>query len=255
MSEVELKIIERVATITINRPEKQNTLNTEVLKFIHQYLDECEKNQQVRLVTLTGTGDKAFCAGADLSGITNPKQALDDNKMYAGLLDKLSHYPKATLALVNGLCLGGGMGLMLACDLSLAHDKVIMGTPEINIGLFPLMISPLIFRNCLSEKAAMELILTGRKISASEGHRLGLISLTCPLQDYALETEKLIHELASKSTQVVSFGKKAIELSKQLPLGQAFTQLSTDLGELLEKEDAREGIKAFLEKRAPEFKY
>lgn len=169
MNDVLLTIENRRAIITINRPDKQNALNTEVLKLLHQYLDECEENDLIRLVVITGAGDKAFCAGADLAGITHPQQALADNKMYAELLSKLMQYPKTTLAIVNGLCLGGGMGLMLSCDLNLAHDKVIMGTPEVNVGLFPLMISPLIFRNCLSEKAANELIFTGRKISAIDG--------------------------------------------------------------------------------------
>ncbi|MBT3982729.1 MAG: enoyl-CoA hydratase/isomerase family protein [Bacteriovoracaceae bacterium] len=254
-AELLVKVENKIATLTINREKKQNSLSEEVLDLLSCSLDEFENSSKVRVIVITGAGEKAFCSGADISGFKNPKDIAKVNKKFARLLTRLTTYPKATLSRVNGLCMGGGIGLMLACDISLSHHACIFCTPEVNIGVFPLMISSLIFENVKSKKIANDMILSGRRISGVQAYEYGLLSQIYPSDDFESEVEKYITELSKKSSQIISFGKSSMAKVAGLPFDQAVIELSGALSEMITLEDAKEGVRAFMEKRPPNFKH
>ncbi len=141
-----------VAFFTINREPQRNAISLDAINSFLQYLDEAEKDEEVRAILITGSGEKAFCSGADLGGTVDGKIE-HGFRSYAELLKKLSGYPKPVVAKINGACMAGGMGLMLACDIAIAKKDSIFGTPEVNVGLWPMMIGALIYRNVLRKKA------------------------------------------------------------------------------------------------------
>jgi enoyl-CoA hydratase/carnithine racemase len=161
-------------------------------------------------------------------------------------------FPKPTVARVKGFCLAGGMGFMLACDIVLAGDDSKFGTPEVNVGLWPMMIGALIFRNVLQKKA-MEMILLGERITAQEALSMGLITRVVPSADLNEEVEKVLAILTSKSPIGMRMGKQAFYAMANLPLQEALVFLSEKIREVAGTEDAREGITAFMEKRLPNF--
>ena len=154
------------AYLTINREAQRNAITPEAIALFLEYLDRAEADSDVRAVLITGAGEKAFCTGAQLGdGVSaEGEKAFRD---YARLLKRLATFPKPTMARVKGYCLAGGMGFMLACDIVIASDDSKFGTPEVNVGLWPMMIGALIFRNVLQKKA-MEMILLGERLSAQE---------------------------------------------------------------------------------------
>jgi enoyl-CoA hydratase/carnithine racemase len=171
---------------------------------------------------------------------------------YASLLNRIVSFPKPTVARIKGFCLAGGMGFMLACDIVLASDDSRFGTPEVNVGLWPMMIGALIFRNVLQKKA-MEMILLGERLSAQEALAMGLITRVVPAGDLDGEVKKVLASLTSKSPIGMRIGKQAFYAMANLPLQEALHFLSERLKEIVSTEDAKEGITAFIEKRQPHF--
>jgi len=242
---------EGVACITINREPQRNAITPEALALFHEYLDEAEKDGSVRAILVTGAGDRAFCTGAQLSGAVTTG-GKDIFASYAALLDRIVSYPKPTVARVKGFCLAGGMGFMLACDIVIAGDDSKFGTPEVNVGLWPMMIGALIFRNVLQKKA-MEMILLGERLSAQEALAMGLITQVVPAANLDEEVNKVLAILTSKSPIGMKMGKQAFYAMANLPLKDALLLLSERLKEVVGTDDAREGITAFMEKRPPNF--
>jgi enoyl-CoA hydratase/carnithine racemase len=242
---------EGVACITINREPQRNAITPEALSLFHEYLDEAEKDGSVRALLVTGAGDRAFCTGAQLSGAVTTG-GKDIFASYAALLDRIVSYPKPTVARVKGFCLAGGMGFMLACDIVIAGDDSKFGTPEVNVGLWPMMIGALIFRNVLQKKA-MEMILLGERLSAQEALAMGLITRVVPAANLDEEVNKVLAILTSKSPIGMKMGKQAFYAMANLPLKDALLLLSERLKEVVGTDDAREGITAFMEKRPPNF--
>jgi enoyl-CoA hydratase/carnithine racemase len=240
-----------VAYITINREQQRNAITPEALALFHQYLDEAEKDATIRALLVTGAGDKAFCTGAQLSGDVN-KGGLDIFASYADLLNRIVSFPKPTVARVKGFCLAGGMGFMLACDIVIASDDSKFGTPEVNVGLWPMMIGALIFRNVLQKKA-MEMILLGERMTAQEALSMGLITRVAPAAELDAEVKKVLEILTSKSPIGMRMGKQAFYAAANMPLKEALLYLSERIKEVAGTEDAREGITAFIEKRTPKF--
>ena len=241
-----------VARFTINREAQRNSLSPEVIALFLEYLDQAEADQTVRVILITGTGEKAFCSGADLGGsITGGRQqAFAD---YARLLKRLAGFPKPTVARVNGYCLAGGMGFMLACDIVIAKETAKFGTPEVNVGLFPMMIGALIYRN-VPRKKATEMILLGNKLSAQEAVAMGLITRAVAPEELDEEVAAVVTALAAKSPIGMKIGKQAFYAMADMPFEKAVDFLSGKLGEIAATEDAVEGITAFLEKRPAVFK-
>lgn len=254
MSEPHLlyQVENNIACLTINREDRRNAISIEIINLFLQYLDEAETDPEVRVILITGAGDKAFCAGADLGGHTDGK-IQTGFKSYACLLKRLSGYPKPVVARVNGTCMAGGMGFMLACDIVIASDDAKFGTPEVNVGLWPMMIGALIYRNTLRKKA-MEMVLLGKKLNADQAREMGLITRAVRADCLDEEVNRVSQSLAQKSPIGMKIGKEAFYAMADMPFEQAVDFLSGKIAEVASTEDAKEGITAFIEKRKPEFK-
>jgi enoyl-CoA hydratase/carnithine racemase len=241
-----------IATLTINREDRRNAISIETIKLFLQHLDEAETDPGLRVVLITGAGEKAFCAGADLGGDPDGKiQAGFES--YAQLLKRLSGYPKPVVARVNGACMAGGMGFMLACDIVIARDDAQFGTPEVNVGLWPMMIGALIYRNTLRKKAT-EMVLLGERLNANQAQEMGLITRAVPADRLDDEVNRVCRSLAQKSPIGMQIGKQAFYAMADMPFEKAVDFLSGKIAEVASTQDAQEGIMAFLEKRKPVFK-
>jgi enoyl-CoA hydratase/carnithine racemase len=243
-----------VAWIVIDREKYQNSISPRAIDLFLAYLDRAEADPGVRALCLTARGERVFCSGADLGGVF--ASAGDEQERlfsrYAALLAKLTRFPKPTVARVNGHCMAGGLGFMLACDLVVAADDARFGAPEVSVGLFPLMIGALIFRN-VPRKKAMELILTARKITAAQALDMGLVTRVCPRSELDGETGSLLQDLTSRSPIGIRLGKQAFAAVEGMDLEPALTSLAQALRAVAATRDAAEGIRAFLEKRPPVF--
>ncbi len=254
MSEAHLlySVENNVAFFTINREAQRNAISLDAIELFSKYLDDAEKDPTVRVISITGSGDKAFCSGADLSGAADGK-IQQGFKSYAELLKKLSCYPKPVVAKINGACMAGGMGLMLACDIVVAKNDAKFGTPEVNVGLWPMMIGALIYRNVLRKKA-MEMILLGERLTADQALNMGLITRVVQPEDLEQEVAQILITLAAKSPIGMKIGKEAFYAMADMPFEEAVDFLSDKIAEVAATEDAREGIRAFIEKRKPKFR-
>lgn len=241
-------VSEMVATLTINRPEKRNSLSGEVIELMFDKLDAAEHDDNVRVIVITGAGDKAYCSGADLGGGVGGR----GTRGYADLLKRILNYPKPTISRVDGYCMAGGMGLMLASDIVIASDRSQYGTPEVNVGLWPSMISALIFRNMLP-KQALPMILTGERFGAEKGMQMGFLSEVVPAEELDAAVQKIARNLAQKSPIGMRLGKASYNEMQNLPLEEALDFLSEGLTKVAATADAAEGIQAFMEKRKPNF--
>jgi enoyl-CoA hydratase/carnithine racemase len=241
-----------VAFFTINREKQRNTISMEALDLFLSHLDEALENDAVRVVCVTGAGNRTFCAGADLGAGMDESDGMTAFRKYAKLLKKLTGFPKPTVARVNGSCVAGGTGFMLACDIVIASSKATFGTPEVNVGLFPMMIGALIFRNVLRKKA-MEMALLGEKLSARQALEMGLITRMTDPDDLDTEVDKVLNVLVKKSPIGMKIGKEAFYSAADMPFEQALDLLAEKLSDVVATQDAREGILAYLEKREPLF--
>ena len=241
-----------VAWITINREAQRNAITARAVDLFMDYLDRAQMNDDVRVIAVTGAGPKAFCAGADL-GSAVASQGAGVFQDYANLLKRLTGFPKPTLARVNGHCLAGGTGLMLACDIVIAADSATFGTPEVNVGLFPMMIGALIFRH-VPRKKAMEMALLGERLNASQALEMGLVTRIVSSTDLDETVDAILKQLSAKSPIGMRIGKEAFHKVQDLPFEAALDLLADKIGEVSATEDAREGITAFLEKRPPQFR-
>ncbi len=244
-----------VARITINRPDRRNAINPEVTQGIARALRDAEAAEEMRAVVLTGAGDKAFCAGADLGGIAGDGAVTQHfiRAEIGGLFAQMRASRLPIVARVNGHALAGGFGLMLACDLVVAAEEAEMGTPEINLGLWPFMITAVINRD-LPRKVALELMLTGRKMGAEEAQRWGFVNRVVPRSDLDKATDELVDELLSKSPLVSALGKRSFYRAEDMAFADALDYLSGMLTVCLQSEDTIEGVTAFLQKRKPEWR-
>jgi enoyl-CoA hydratase/carnithine racemase len=254
MSEAHLlySVENNVAFFTINREAQRNAISLDAIELFLKYLDDAEKDQNVRVILITGSGEKAFCSGADLASAVDGRIE-KGFKSYAGLLKKLSGYAKPVIAKINGACMAGGMGLMLACDIVIAKNDAKFGTPEVSVGLWPMMIGALIYRNVLRKKA-MEMILLGERLTADQALNMGLITRVVRPEDLEEEVAQILIALAAKSPSGMKIGKEAFYAMADMPFEEAVDFLSGKIAEIAATEDAREGITAFIEKRMPVFK-
>jgi enoyl-CoA hydratase/carnithine racemase len=244
----------RIATITIDRPDRRNAINAEVVAGIGGGLERA-LDHKVKAIVLTGAGDKAFCAGGDLGGMSDASRVAQHfiRGEVGDLFKQMRSCGIPIVARVNGHALAGGFGLMLACDLVIAADDVEVGTPEINLGLWPFMISAVIQRD-VPRKIALELMLTGRRMGAEEAARWGFVNRVVPRADLDQAVTDTLEVLASKSPLIVSLGKRSFYAAEDMNFDAALEYLAGMLTVCLESEDTVEGVTAFLEKRKPEWK-
>jgi enoyl-CoA hydratase/carnithine racemase len=241
-------------TCTINRPQRRNAIHSGVTERLREVLKEADTNPDIRVVCLTGAGDKAFCAGGDLSAdMSKGVGAEGAIRSYAELSITMENLGTPLVARVNGACVGGGMGLMLGCDLAVATDDAVFATPEVRSGLFPMIISPVIIRH-LGPKRAMEMILCGRRLSAAQAHEAGLINRAVPRDKLDAEVDEVIQDILAGSPSAMAIGRKAIAEVRGMDTRQAAPLLADRLTDVLRTEDAMEGVSAFLEKRKPLWK-
>jgi enoyl-CoA hydratase/carnithine racemase len=237
-----------IARVTLNRPDKRNPLSPALLGEVTDALAQARADGAVRVVVLTGAGP-AFCAGGDLAAMG---RATENGLMgsFVELNLALAGLGKPVIAMVNGAALAGGLGLVASCHLAVAADTAVFGTPEINVGLWPMTIMAVIFRN-VGRKAGMELVLTGAKLDAATALRLGLVNRVVPAAELEAATQELARGLAQKSPAVMRLGLDAFFATQDLPLERALEHLQGQFMELLGTADAQEGLRAFLEKRPP----
>ncbi len=246
---------DHIGYITINREKYRNSISPAAVTLFRDHLELAEHDPVVRAVCVTGAGEKAFCSGADLGGGVaadggSPNPAF---QRYADLLKRLAGFSKPTVARVNGYCLAGGTGFMLACDIVIARNDAKFGTPEVNVGLFPMMIGALIFRN-VPRKKAMEMALLGEKLSAVQALEMGLVTRIVAPDQLDETVNQVLQNLAAKSPIGMKIGKQAFYAVQDMGFEAALDFLSQKLSEVVATEDAVEGITAFMEKRPPVFK-
>jgi enoyl-CoA hydratase/carnithine racemase len=243
-----------VARLTINRPERRNAISWGVISGLRDALARAKDDPEVRVVVLTGAGDKAFCAGADLGGMTDGEDGFlaqhEGRGQLAHLFDDLWQLGKPTIARVRGYALAGGFGLALACDFVVAADDARFGTPEVNVGLWPYMITVPLVRS-MPPKKALELMLTGRRVGAEEADRLGFVTSVVPVGDLDSAVDELASTLAAKPPSVVKLGRDSFYATWDLAAADALRYLHPMLTITTMTDDAREGIAAFAEKRPP----
>lgn len=245
-----------VARLTIDRPQRRNALSWEVMTGLRRALAEVKADPSVRVVVLTGAGDVAFCAGADLSGMAEGAgyAALHDARgELAGLFRDLWELGKPVIARVRGFALAGGFGLACACDLVICSDDARFGCPEIDVGLWPHMITVPLTRS-MPPKRALELMLTGRRVDAAEAERIGFVHSVVPVERLDAEVDAMAATLAAKSPAIVKLGRDAFYGAWDLAAEDALRMLHPMLSVTASTEDAAEGIAAFVEKRAPRWR-
>lgn len=243
-----------VARITINRPDTRNALSHEVVVELRAALKAAKDDAAVRVIVLTGAGT-IFCAGADLNSFRSEQPELDRHLQRRQLTDlflDMTELGKPSLARINGHALAGGFGLVAACDLAIAVSDAQFGMPEVNVGVFPMMIMAIVFRN-LPRKAAMELMLTGKRIDAAEAVRLGLINRQVAADRLDAETDALAADLARKSPIGMKLGLEAFYKMQDMSFPAAMAYLQDQLALLSLSDDLKEGVDAFFEKREPRF--
>ncbi len=246
-------VADGIATLTINRPERRNALSWGVISGLRAAMAEIRTDAAVRVVVLTGAGDRAFCAGADLGGMVADASYADVHDArgeLARLFIDMYQLGKPTIARVRGYCMAGGLGLALACDLVVASDDSVFATPEINVGLWPYMITVPLCRS-MPPKKALELMMTGRRIDAAEADRLGMLTRVVAPDELDAAVGSLAAELASKSPSVMKLGRTSFYSVWDQAAGDALAQLHPMLTVNTALEDAAEGITAFIEKRPP----
>jgi enoyl-CoA hydratase/carnithine racemase len=254
--EVLYGVADGIARLTINRPERRNSLSWSVVGELRQRVAECRADPAARVLVLTGAGDKAFCAGADLGGMAAGAGYLDLHDArgdLAMLFRELWALGKPTIARVRGFALAGGMGLALACDLVVASDDAQFGTPEINVGLWPYMITVPLVRS-MPPKKALELMMSGRRIGADEADRIGFVSRVVAVDELDGAVDELAASLASKSPAIMRMGRDSFYAVWDQAADEALRYLHPLLTITTGTEDSAEGITAFIEKRAPEWK-
>ncbi len=251
-----VSVAARIATLTINRPQRRNALSREVVRELNAQIIALGQREDVGVIVLTGAGDRAFCAGGDLADQQGGEGALamhHDRGAFAQLLLTMSESARPLIARVNGHALGGGFGLALSCDLVVASDSASFGMPEVRVGLFPMMIMAVVTRN-LPRKLASELMLTGERISAAQAQAMGIVNRVVPPEQLDEAVHALASTLAGLSPAVLQLGRQALHATQDMTLAQALAFLQQSLTINTLSEDAAEGIMAFFGGRAPQWK-
>jgi enoyl-CoA hydratase len=258
MASYETLILERrgrVALLTINRPDKLNALNIKTRQEGAAAFDELREDDGCRVVVVTGAGEKAFVAGADIAEFEGRTPVTQRDVMTSrSLFTAVDTFPKPVIAMINGYCLGGGCELALSCDIRIASETARFGQPEINLGIIPGGGGTQRLTRLVGEGKAMEMILTGDMIDAQTAFRLGLVNLVVPAADLEARTMEMANRIAEKSPVALRMAKEAVKTAARANLDEGLRR-EVDLFALcFSSEDKDEGVRAFLEKRKPEFK-
>ena len=245
-----------VASITINRPKVLNALNTQTLDELRRAILELKQDAGVRVVILTGAGEKAFVAGADINELAVQTPTSGREHALAGqhVFDLIENMGKPVIAAINGYALGGGCELAMACTLRIAADTAKIGQPEVTLGLMPGYAGTQRLPRLVGKGKAMEMILTGAPIAADEAQRIGLVNRVVAAAELMTHATALAAQLAKSAPIAMRYIINAINKGVEMPFAEACQYEATLFGLVASTDDMREGTKAFLEKRKPEFK-
>ena len=256
LADVLYDVSDSVATITLNRPEQRNAVGPQMLRDLLQAFAAAKSDDSVRAVLLTGAGDKAFSAGADLAGFAADATEVARHRergLFVDLFLDMQRLGKPIVGGINGHALAGGFGLALSCDLLVTSDSAMFGTPEIRVGVWPMMIMSIVVRN-IGRKRAMQLFLTGERIDAATALQWGLVNRVVPAAEVRDNAFGWAKELTRWSPLVMRLGRDAFYDIDGLDVEAALRHLQSELTIVSLSEDFREGVTAFLEKRDPDFK-
>lgn len=247
---------EGIATITVNRPKALNALNKEALQEISARLDEAEGDETVKVVVITGAGDKSFCVGLDLKSVKGISAVDGMNLSLLGqkLTKKIEELRKPVIAAINGYALGGGLELAMSCDLRVASENAKLGQPELNVGLIPGWGGTQRLPRLVGRGIAKELIFTGKMIDANRAKQLGLLNAVVPPDKLESAVKELALELITKPPVGIQLAKQLINSSIEIDLTRGLVQEAQAFGVLASTEDFNEGVAAFIEKRKPTYK-
>ena len=246
-----------VLTLTIDRPDARNALNQEVLEGLLDGLEAARDDDEIRVVVLTGAGDRVFCAGADLAGGLGSDDAgavaqHDARGALIRLFDAIAELDKPLIGRINGHALAGGLGVALACDLLVATEDATFGTPEVKVGLWPFVISAVIVEH-LGPKRALDMMMTGRRIAADEAMSWGLVNRVVPADELDAAVDELVDRLHRASPVALTLGRRSFHRTRGMAPRDAMAYLHGMLDLAVQTEDVAEGITAFFEKREPDW--
>ncbi len=246
----------KVATITLNKPKVRNALSLALLAEMHDALQDAESDKDICVIVITGAGDRAFASGADISDIEglSPTGARDYSLSIQERTRYMESIRKPIIAKINGFCLGGGQEIAMACDFRIASDKARFGQPEVNLGVIPGAGGTQRLTRLVGKTKAMEIAMLGEQIDASEAYRLGLVNKVVPADELDKAVDEFTQKLLSKSSVILGTIKLAINKGIEMDLDRALYYEAECFSSALATEDSKEGLKAFLEKRPPEFK-
>ena len=245
-----------VATITLNRPEQRNPLSVAMLKDLVAAFQWCQSEPDVRVVVLTGAGDKTFCAGADLSSFEADVPELvrhHGRQTFVELFALMASLGKPIVARINGHALAGGFGLAASCDLLVAVDSATFGTPEINVGVWPMMIQAVLSRN-IPRKVLLEMVMLGDRWTAAQLQAVGLVNRVVAADALDATVANITGKLAKKSPAIMRLGRDSFYRQQDMEFRAALDYLQGQLTLVTLSDDAKEGVLAFFQKREPDFK-
>ncbi len=256
LEEAVLAVEGHVATITLNRPEQRNPLSAVMLRDLAAAFRWCQAEPEVRVVVLTGAGDRAFCAGADLASFDGGMTDLERHRsrdLFVDLFTLMASLGKPIVGRINGHALAGGLGLACACDLLVSTDTATFGTPEINVGIWPMMIQAILARN-LPRKVLLEMEMLGDRWTATQMEAFGVINRVVPHDQLDSAVKDIVEKLAKKSPVAMRLGRDSFYRQQDMEFSAALAYLHSQFTLITLTEDSKEGIKAFFEKREPDFK-
>ncbi|UCG45263.1 MAG: enoyl-CoA hydratase/isomerase family protein [Candidatus Bathyarchaeota archaeon] len=244
-----------VATITINRPNALNALNAETIPEFFSSLEDAEKDNNVRVIVITGAGEKAFCAGLDLKTVRDISvvKAVEMSRLGQKMTVRLEELGKPVIAAINGYALGGGIELAMACDIRIASENARIGQTEVNVGLIPGWGGTQRLPRLVGRGRAKELIFTGKMIDAKTAESIGLVNMVVPADKLRSTVEELAEVIMSKPPIAIRLSKELINRSIEADLGIGLVHEAEAFGILSSTEDYREGVSAFIEKRKPKY--
>lgn len=252
---VDLELRDEVALITLNRPEALNAISADMFDDLERHVAAIANDEAVRAVVITGAGERAFCAGADIGNMKTARPA--EARAFAGrghrLYSALESLPQPTIAAINGYCLGGGCELALACDMRLASENAHIGLPEVTLGIFPGWGGTQRLPRIVGLGHAMEMILTGRRVPADEAARTGLVNRVVPLAELLDAAVTIGNDIATRAPLAIAEAKSLVNISSSVPLEAGLAHELDRFALMFDTADQREGMAAFFEKRSPTF--
>jgi len=246
---------ERIGIVAVNRPEQLNSMNSETRAELAEAFTKLESDNDIEVILLTGAKSKAFIAGADIKEFLKRKMDNQEDLEKDWIVTKIiSNLTKPVIAMIDGFCLGGGLELAMACDLRIASDRSKLGQPEINIGIIPGAGGTQRLTRLVGESRAMEMILTGRMITAEEALSYGILNFVYTSDELETKTMEIANTIVEKSSYAIERAKKSVKAVSKMNLEEGLKFEREMFIECANSEDGKEGITAFIEKRKPHFK-